>query len=420
MSASGAADRLLVLFAQAGLARLLERLRRGYEHGREPVQITLPEVSDEERRAIAALLGRKPGAGRSVRVPVAELEAVLDRAGLAPDLRTALERTGGALRDRAGERDARAAAWERVFRDAGCVAAGAGVASWLANLRADGLLRRLADGDPETASRLLAQALRVLRHLPGHGQTLSTLAASVLGDAHALDTARPVATLVKRALRRRGAPDAGAPEGERELWAAAGIVVGGAITSTVLVLNLPVEGDTPSAHAAREARKVGQPLWLTLRQLVQDEVRCALAGQRVYVCENPAVVAAAADRLGARSAPLLCTCGQPGAAVNHLLARLHADGAVIACRADFDWPGVRIAGALMARFDARAWHFDAAAYRAATVGAGAGAGAGAVGMALRGAPAATHWDPDLAIAMREVAIAVPEERLLDALLASLL
>ena len=257
---------------------------------------------------------------------------------------------------------------------------------------------------------MLASALDVLAQLPGRGQTLSTLAATVLGGAHALDAARPVATLVKRALRLRTPVDDEAPESERELWASAGIVVGGAVTSTVLVLNLPTAGDSASARIIDVATRAGQPVWLTLRQLVQEPAQWPVDGCRIHVCENPAVVAEAADRLGARCAPLVCTCGQPSAAVNHLLACLRDAGAEFAYHGDFDWPGLRIANSVMRRFDARPWRYDAAAYRAA---------AAAGGMPLAGASVEASWDRALTTAMCEIRVAVPEERVLETLWASL-
>ncbi len=260
------------------------------------------------------------------------------------------------------------------------------------------------------AAGLLTQALAVLADLPGDGQTLSTLAARVFGDAHALDPSRPVATLVKRFLRHRTPVDEDAPEGERELWAHAGIVVGGGITSTALVLNLPAAGDSASARSVRVAADAGQPAWLTLRQLVQAPARWRVVGRCVHVCENPAVVAEAAERLGARCAPLVCTGGQPSAAVNHLLSGLREAGADLAYHGDFDWPGVRIANAVMRRFGARAWSYDAVAYVAAAAAGGA---------PLGGIPVEPVWDPTLACAMREAGVAVPEERVLDTLLAAL-
>ena len=65
----------------------------------------------------------------------------------------------------------------------------------------------------------------------------------------------------------------------------------------------------------------------------------ASAGQQVFVCENPSVVEAAADRLGPRCAPLVCTYGKPSLAALRLLGALDACGARLRVRADQDEAG---------------------------------------------------------------------------------
>jgi hypothetical protein len=59
----------------------------------------------------------------------------------------------------------------------------------------------------------------------------------------------------------------------------------------------------------------------------------------VHVCENPAVVAAAADRLGSRSRPLICTNGRPSGAARRLLAALRDSNTQMWVRADDDSAG---------------------------------------------------------------------------------
>ncbi len=122
------------------------------------------------------------------------------------------------------------------------------------------------------------------------------------------------------------------------------------------------------------------------------------------------MVAEATDRLGPQCAPLVCTYGQPRAAVNHLLLQLHEAGAELAYHGDFDWAGITIANGIMRRFGAMPWHFDENAYHhAATKGT----------MALQGKPVTADWDPGLTLAMKDKKIAIPEERVLDILWAEL-
>ena len=75
--------------------------------------------------------------------------------------------------------------------------------------------------------------------------------------------------------------------------------VGGGVTSRVLVLNLPAAGNGATARLLAMAAAAGAPLRLTLRDLV-DAAPTWDPGRapRVHVCENPAVLAAAADEHG--------------------------------------------------------------------------------------------------------------------------
>jgi uncharacterized protein (TIGR02679 family) len=126
------------------------------------------------------------------------------------------------------------------------------------------------------------------------------------------------------------------------------------------------------------------------------------------VCENPVVVAEAAERLGPAAAPLVCASGQPGAAVMAVLRALSGAGAELRYHGDFDWPGVRIGNLLFGRLPMTPWRFDAVAYRAVP--------ASGVPAPLRGEPCACSWDPELTAAMIRGGAAVEEERVLDDML----
>ena len=71
----------------------------------------------------------------------------------------------------------------------------------------------------------------------------------------------------------------------------------------------------------------GEPVHLSLRRLLRRPPPWDVAGREVFVCENPNIVAIAADRLGTTCAPLACTDGMPFAAQQTLLAQLAASGA---------------------------------------------------------------------------------------------
>jgi hypothetical protein len=83
---------------------------------------------------------------------------------------------------------------------------------------------------------------------------------------------------------------------------------------------------------------------------------------------------------------------------------------------DFDWAGLRIAGAVIARCGAVPWRFGAVDYEAAV---GSFAGPSDALPRLGGAPAASPWDPALAAAMAARGVAVHEETVIATLLADL-
>ncbi|MGI9148995.1 MAG: DUF2399 domain-containing protein [Chloroflexota bacterium] len=74
-----------------------------------------------------------------------------------------------------------------------------------------------------------------------------------------------------------------------------------------------------------------------------------------YVCENPTVVAEAANALGPRSAPRVCCSGNPAGAATVLLRLLDQAGATLLYHGDFDWPGLTIANSIITPFNAGPW-----------------------------------------------------------------
>jgi uncharacterized protein (TIGR02679 family) len=193
-------------------------------------------------------------------------------------------------------------------------------------------------------------------------------------------------------------------ERDRALWARAGALVN-ELARPALFLNLPLEGGQTFAAEA------GEPAYATLRRLLRAPPRLAVAGRPVYVCENPNLVAIAADRLGARCAPLVCTDGMPAAAQRTLLLQLARTEAHILYHGDFDWPGIRIANLVMRAFGARPWRFGAADYISSADAS--------PGVDLQGTPIAAQWDSALAPAMQERGLAIPEEAVASALLEDL-
>ena len=196
-------ERLRRLLGGADLADLRRRLRARYERNEWRDVFTLNRLSAAERRALEGLLGRTAKDAGSMRVYASELDEAIARAGLASDLRAALEFLDGPLQDRQAARLALEQTWSAVTSQAD--------EPRLTDLlsAADGmmLLRRLSAGSPERAASLLIQARNVLARLPACGISRAQLAAEIFGDSHALDTGRPVVKLILRAASASLSPE---------------------------------------------------------------------------------------------------------------------------------------------------------------------------------------------------------------------
>jgi hypothetical protein len=124
------------------------------------------------------------------------------------------------------------------------------------------------------------------------------------------------ASVAAGVLRLLGVDTPATAQPWRAAWEEVGVVCD-PVSSRVLVLNLVLHGD---AAACRLIGAAGpEPLWLTWRSL-SGPFGCDAPD--VHVCENPSVLIAAADQLGADALPLVCTNGRPSAGVRHLHTRL--------------------------------------------------------------------------------------------------
>ncbi|MDF1522563.1 MAG: TIGR02679 family protein [Trueperaceae bacterium] len=380
-----------------------------------------PDATDGERLAVARLVGRAVPAGRSTSLSLERLEEMLRSSGAWPaGLASAVVALTGPVADpRVREEEQRA--WASVTAELMALAdLRPELTEWLEGLRARGQLRRVA-GSAVEASALIAQLRAVVAALPAEGESIARFSARVLDRAHALDAGTALGGLAAAAAEVLGrhaadgvsttAARPGSAAWRRDVWAAVGAVVDD-LSSTVLALGLPGSLANPGlAGALAQFAVQGQPVVLTLRQLTADDVG-PVPGV-VFVCENPAVVAAAADALGSASPPLVCLQGQPSAAAVVLLRHLAAHGAAMRYHGDFDWGGVAIAKTLASHVGWRPWRYDADAYVAAIRLRGDAL------PTLTGAPQATPWEPRLAEAMKEQGVNVEEEVVIDALIGDL-
>ena len=369
-------DRLREWALRPGAARLLGQVRARREAGGfGPGSRAAIAVPGADRADVGRLLGTHWEAGAEA-VTARALHARLAAYGV--DLDRLLTEVGGPLRDLPAER---AAAQRRAAEES--AAARAVLRSLLGpegevpDIVVHGAA--LACLPPAGTGAALARARdleRVWAHLPARGAggaappetlPLAVLAARALGDAHAVDRdvalGRSAARLAAHVVAARTGDQVIDPLAAASAWRAAWAGVGVAcdeVSSTVLVLGLPLAA--PAAAAALTRAAPAEPVWLTLRAL-GDEPRPEPGLRTVFVCENPAIVEAAAGLLGASSAPLVCTFGRPGLAAFRLLAGLAAAGVEVRVGADGDEVGRQIVADVCAAVPgASPWRMDSDTY----------------------------------------------------------
>lgn len=401
--------RLARLLGTPDLSWLVERARRRLVAGQPMTgSVSLADPTPAQRAAAERLLARAPGGGRSLTVRLEAVDAVLRRSGASPNgLAAAVALLTGPVTSLVQARQEEEDAWKRAHTPLDeLVASVPALAEWAARIRADGLARRLGR-TPDVTFGLLTRVCTALYALPAVPVvSLPAFAARVLGWAHALDDGTPLATLTLSGARAlTGFHDGQGAEWRREAWASVGLLRD-ELSSTVLTLNLR---GTPALDRLAED---GEPCVLTLRQLTRRAP--AVTDPVVRICENPTVLAAAADMLGPACAPLVCLQGQPSAAALTLLRGLHDHGATLYYHGDFDWGGLRIAGVLRRRVPWLPWRYTAADYRAAVLRC-----AQPPLSPLVSTPTETPWEPALATAVAELGVRVEEERELELLLSDL-
>lgn len=431
----GGGDRAALqrLLGTSETAWLVERVRSRIVAAQgEPLTgvVRLDRPSAEQRAAVVRLVGRPRRPGAALRVDLADVEQVLRRGPWPAGLADAVQTLTGPVVDHRAKRARETAEWNRAAQGmAPAIRRFPGLSSWWEAFCADGGLKRAARAEaarrsrapsPAVAAELVRGVVDVLDALPASGEPLALLARRVAGDAHALDSSRPLGRLAAAAVMTAfgtKAPGTGGGTSVRDSWAAAGVVLS-SVASTVLCLGAPgsqdgvdpahLSGATSMAlEAMREARA---PMLLTLDQVRSGGVFALPDTAVVHVCENPTVVEVVAQRWASSPTPtshgdgpvLVCTSGQPSTAVVALLERLTSHGAECHYHGDFDWAGLRIARSLSNQVPWIPWRYTSADYLAAVQRE-------APSLRLAGQPAESPWDAALAVAMAECGLAIEEE-----------
>ena len=340
-----------------GAMRVLSEARRRAERGQLGATGVLAVVLDgDERRDVGLLLGSEWEISMR-RVSIAHLRQRLATRGVG--LEDLLVAVGGPIDDLVAAR-AHADESRRWEETAAASVLGAaidrlcGPESGLLEKVVAHILPSSGTGRRLSRAEALAQVLDRLDRRDGRtGVSLAVLAAETFGDAHALDQSTPLGRATARMVGVLGAwragagssdlgsPDVGTTEGWRAAWWSVGVVCD-RVSSTVLVLNLPLVG---SPALMTLSGVLGEPVWLTAR-ILAGGVEAAAALGPVFVCENPSVVETAADRLGAGCRPLVCTFGRPSLAAVTVLRALHSAGVEIRLSADDDRGGELVRAAV--------------------------------------------------------------------------
>lgn len=371
--------------------------------GRPVRTVRVGPLNDEQRAALADLLGLSRLPGAHTQVSLSDVDGLLAPLDLSAAAVTAA--VCGPIGNAAADQSARAAAREELWgwlTQHHMVRAQPALKRWADDVRRRGLI----DGSVDRTRETLEQALEVLTTLPYDGRPLPQLAESCTGDPHALDADSRLAPLVLRALAAiHDEPVPVDAEQRRHVWERAGVACD-ALSTVVLVAGLRLPGSERLATSLLAWADAGEAAAITLAQL-RTVASLDFAGGDLSVVENPSVLAQAVRRFGAECPPIVCTSGWPNGAGMLLLRLLH--GARLRYHGDFDPDGIRIAAHVMALTGARPWRMSAADYRSA---ASARRGTTFDPNRLTDAP----WDADLAPAMRAIAATVPEERVVETLL----
>lgn len=390
-------QRAVTFFQQAGLSRLLEKLREKYvEVGQVGGQIVIDDSAPNERRELASFLGKAPYRDTTIKIRLSDIDTALRRSGFACTLPEVLSAffPDQSLVTRREQRAAHSThqsdfhtALQTIMLQQPDETRGR---HWLEQGQhgIEWLYTRYKNAPKDEQERQLqiihtvASALNQLPN-PTTPERLALFAQRTSGNPHTLDADTATGRLFLLALHdllstptqsttneNEDAALSAQPSRDRiealRLYASVGLLVD-TISSNVAAFNLHKatyhNGQTDSLLQAAGARV----LLLPLRQL-QEWQHVTPAKTAIYVCENPQVF----EELIARCPPeytppsLLCTSGWPSVAAILLLDLLLAQSPAnhLYYSGDFDLKGLQIAAYLLARYPERchSWRFDVDAY----------------------------------------------------------
>ncbi len=396
-------QKAVTFFTQAGLTRLLQKLREKYiEVGDVGGQVILEDGTSAERREIASFLAKPPYSGDTIKVRLKDIDVALRRSSFACTLSDVLQAfmPDQPLVTRKEQR-ASHALYQTDFRAAlqaitMHISEGTYEHTWLTQGQ-HGIewlyahYKNAAKDEQERQLQRVRSVIHALQHLPQvdapaherHLERLALFAQRTTGNPHALDPDTALGRLFLLALNDFTHTQAHPPQDAHEseeasvqilqdrlqelhLYATVGLQVD-TISSSVAVFNLVKainqEGQIDPLLQAAGARI----LLLPLRQILEWQ-HIVPAKTTIYICENPQVFEEVVERNSSEGTlpTLICTSGWPSVAALMLLDLLLAQSPdnALCYSGDFDLKGLQIATYFMARYpnSCHLWHFDSDAY----------------------------------------------------------
>lgn len=433
-------DPLVELLKADECSPLLARLRKKIQRGESLTGwCRLSKLTREQAARISELTGAS-GRGASIGVDLGLFAQIVVNTGRFNSLESLVQLAcGEPLPNLRAARDEDSAQWQQVWAHAEQLVRELGSSSMqcigaetdrtvtqteafttdslhdsIASMRKSGWLRRLASRDPITATSLLDQSFALLKLLPVHPAPLAVVAAKHCGSAHALDDNTSLGRIMLKLLAKQSVhntPEKKAAK-QRDIWESVGVVTD-ELSSTVLALNLPATGDSLTDRLLQDHQRCGMPARLTFRHLRLHPPTFRLPpndrDSRIYVCENPSILAEAANRIGANCPPMVCVEGHSSLACWVLLEQLCSRKFQLAYHGDFDWGGIRIANKLYAAFGFEPWRFTSTSHSIRSKHH----------RKLRPPESEARWDRTLSETIRRSGVSVEEESAIDELIADL-
>ena len=393
-------QKAVAFFTQAGLSRLLVKLRQKYiELGQVGGQVLLEDSTPGERRNIASFLGRPPYPNASFKVRLADIEKAISHSfgSTLPDVLEAFFPDQPLLtrqEQRAAHSLHQAEFRAQLLSIAEELPDSSRGRDWLLHGQhgQEWLFSRYKNApadEQEQQLKLARYIASALDQLPGPDtpKRLALFAQQTSGDPHSLDPDRPAGRLFLLALNdlTKDAPSSLQDRAqELRLYTDAGLLVD-TISSSVAVFNLASAMYSDGTRDPLPQAAGERVLLLPLRQLLEWQSAIPSTTD-IYIFENPQVFEAVISELDPDIPlpTLICTSGWPSTAAIKLLDllvaqssnnRLHYSG-------DFDLKGLQIASYLLTRYPQHChpWRFDPHAYTVAMQAGGSTAPANELNM----------------------------------------